>query len=269
MNFSEFLRSLKTKRGFASAREMFEKLGGDKKTKMSLRNFQLIECGQQAPTPKAFAALFRQLKREEYREAVVSFFQSVVDQDDHELIDYLEEHLTPAYERTEKSIWDSDRPTMFYSENQLDFMVQNKEAMRLHHRLLLWEKVPRAQLKGLEETAKKLVEFDLAEEKPDGLYPKRTLFRVPNFENSAPSAVRRGTRYLMKHLDVYISEDGTPSQEAIYAIQLVDPEVAKQINAEMKKFKQWVQRVASEGTSDHLVPYMMIGFGKQLDKREL
>jgi len=141
--------------------------------------------------------------------------------------------------------------------------------MRLHHRLLLWEFVSNQDLKGREETTKLLIKYDLAEEKPDGLYPTRTLFRVPNFENSAPSAVRWGTRYLLKHLDAYISEEGSPKQEGIYAIQLVDPSVAERINAEMRKFKQWVQRVASQGTEAHLVPYLMVGFGKQLDKREL
>lgn len=237
---------------------------------MSLRNFQLIDSGQQAPSVDAFFSIFKKLPRHEYKDAIQSYFETMTPTGEfNPVVDYIEKHLTPAFELSEKSIWDSNRPSMTYSEEQLNFLEQNLEAMKLHHRLTLREFVPKSDLIGKEEVVKKLVKLELAQNKKDGLYPCRTLFRAPTYENSAPSSVRKATRYLLKHFDAYVSEEGSPKQELGYALQLVTPQIAGHILAETVKFKRWIQSVASQETEGDLIPLVVLSFAKQLESKEL
>ena len=189
---------------------------------------------------------------------MLSYFESALDgTEPKHLRDYLAGQLTPAPPRADKSIWETDRPLMIYSEEQLQFLAKTPEAMRLHHRLLLWEDVPKRTLGTLTETAQKLVDHELAAWEGEHLKSSRTLFRVPRYEESAPSAVRKGTRFLLAHLDTYLSEEGGADQEVTYAMQLVSPSVARTIRTEMVKFKKWVQAVASQKTTDDLVPFLL------------
>jgi hypothetical protein len=274
MKFHEFLKTLRTKHGCTSARGLFETLGGEKKTGMTLRNFQLIECGSQAPSVAAFMGIFRQLDSADYKDAITSFFETAGDTSSSpaaskRITEYLETHLTPAFSKTEKSVFDGDKPVMFYSEDQLRFLSDNAEALRLHLHMLLWERADKARLAGHEHVAQQLVDKDLADNKDDVIVPKRQLFKIPQYSNSAPSTARKGTKLVLKMLETFISEDGSPDQEVCLAMQLVTPTAAKQIQSEQLKFKKWVQSMSSDRAGDDLVPYCYIGFGKKLDRREL
>ena len=182
---------------------------------------------------------------------------------------FIHEHLTAAFDKTEASIWESKRPQMTYSEQQMAFLTKSHEAMRLHHRTLLWEFIPMEELREQMPIAKQLVEHELAVLSDDGLRSIRALIRTPHYENAAPSSVRKATRMLMSNLETYVSEEGGPNQELGYAIQLVDSDAAKRIMEEMKKFKKWVQSIASRETKGDLLPFVMLTFGKKLEKREM
>lgn len=267
-NFSAFLKYLRAKYQFAAAKDLFAHLGGEAKLGMSLRNFQLLESGQQSPTPKAFDAIFSQLEREDYKRALSSFLESHSDEDSV-LLTYLREHLTEAFNKTEKSVWETKKKQMTYSESQMAFLSQNPEAMRIHHKTLLFEKIALSEITEKQEVVDALVAHELAIIEGKFLKCFRTLIRTPNYENAAPSTVRKANQMLLSNIETYVSLEGGENQEMSYALQLVNERTAAIILEEMKKFKKWVQSMAADGLGDDLKPFVMVNFGKQLKAREL
>ena len=271
MLFHDFLKSFKTKKKFSSVRELFEALGGEKKLGTSLRNFQLIESGTRSPTERVFLSIFKQLPREEYKSAVLAYFRSHVESpQDETLVEYLEQHLSPAYNLETRSLFETGQPVMTYSPEQLEALSSEAETMRLHHRMFLWEKLAAQDLEPRKPALERLVKLDLAVTDSRGdARPSRPVFRVPGFENSPPPTVRKSTNYFYSVLRSYISEEGSMNQQISFALQLVTPTVAQTILEQMTYFKRWVQSVASSEPRPDLVPFLFVSFGKKLEDREL
>lgn len=257
------------KQNFASVRKQFEGLGGEKKLSTALRNFQLVESGRSPPTTKLFLSLFRSLPREEYKNAVTAFFESHLDpKKDAELLAYLDQNLSPAVASDNRSVFETTK-SLTYSAEQLEILTKDLDAMRLHHKVFLWERVSPTELQGREATAKKLVAHQLAERDADGgLKPARAVYRVPSFETAPPALVRSASKYFDSILDAYISEEGSARQNVSFALQLVSPHIAHQILAQMAAVKRWVQNVASSDTGPGLVPFLFMSYGKQLEDKE-
>lgn len=269
MNFSDFLKGLKTKQNFSSTRELYEFLGGEKFLEMSLRNFQLVESGTRPPSEKFFRIMITKIPREEYRNAVIAYFSTHLSPECEEFLTYLNQHLSHPINRENKSLFDSDRPTMMYSEEQLNYLTHNADAMRLHHRIMLWEKIESEKLVGKQELVDELVRLSLVERTSWGIKSSRTVFRVPSYENSPPSAVRRANRYLYTSLNSYLSEEGAENQQVSFAFQLVTKENAIKILDQVLSLKKWIQSISEFDLHADLVPFLYLGFGKQLESREL
>ncbi len=73
----------------------------------------------------------------------------------------------------------------------------------------------------------------------------------------------------MKHIDVFISREGSEKQELGYATQMVSRDVADRILEQLRYFKQWVQSLSMSDTTDKSVPFIFVGFAKTLEKRDL
>jgi hypothetical protein len=73
---------------------------------------------------------------------------------------------------------------------------------------------------------------------------------------------------LISSLQTYVAEEGGPHQELGYAFQFVEKSSAQLILDEMKKFKKWVQSIASQRTDQDLVPFKLITFAKKMDQRD-
>jgi hypothetical protein len=270
MDFSNFLRALRVKQNFASVSKQFEGFGGGKKLSTTLRNFQLVESGKSAPTPKLFMSVFRALPREEYKNAVIAFFESHIDsKKDSELLAFLDQQLTPAVTADNKSVFETTR-SLTYTAEQLAVLSKDSLAMKLHHRVLLWERVSPTDIQDCEQIAKHLVVNALADREADGgLKPPRTVYRVPSFETSSPQLVRSASKYFKSILDCYISEEGSSEQNVSFALQLVRPNIAHQILDQMAAFKRWVQNVATSETGPGLVPFLFLSYGKKLNQKDL
>lgn len=272
MNFKTFLRSLRAKQGFASAREQFEKLGGEEKLGMSLRNFQFVESGTNPPSAKFLGSLMMQIPKEEFRNAILAYFNSHFDERQNGLIlKYLEQHLSAAENLEGVTLFDAPSKTvMKYSSEQMDLLAQNLDAMRLHHQLLLWEGVEKEKLEGREAAVDELIKLSLARRsKSGGLLPTRDVYHVPTDSTSPPHVVRRAVRYLAGVQDIYISYEGGANQELSFAMQLVTPAVAQLALEKMIALKSWIMKAASLDVKPGLVPFVYVAFGKSLSDREL
>jgi hypothetical protein len=271
MNFADFLKKIRTQKAIATAKEHYEALGGQEVLGISLRHFQQIEAGKYPPSEKLLAALFGKVPASDRRAVVLAYFRSVFEssQEGDSLVQYLDKHLLPALESEKKSIWESNRRLMMYSEAQLDYLIQNPDALRFHKRILLLESVPVKSCELSKKKLKELEELDLIEMKSSEIAPSRTLYRLPHYDNSSPRAVAKATDYILKHIDLYVSKEGSTAQELSYAVQMVSPAVAEQVLEQLRAFKRWVQSLASKDIGPQVRPLIFVGFAKQLESKEL
>ncbi len=270
MNFQSFLGEVRTKGRFASSKDFFDSLNLTGELKMSLRNFQLLERGDQAPTFKAFSSIFKRLERSQYKEAVIAFLKSNLDPiEDAELLNYVSTHLPEAIEESEQSIWETPRPSLFYSNEQMTALTADDELMRLHHTLLLYEAIPLQKLQQFKAQVEELVRFELAFIEDEQVKTIRTLVRVPNHHNSAPNAVRKASKMLIKHLNIYANLEGHQNQVISYAIQHIPITRLKEALEKMESFKRWIHTLASPKTDDSVIPFIYLAWGKGLSHKEL
>lgn len=271
MNFSDFLKKRRTQKKLASARDHFDELGGEEVLGISLRHFQQIESGRYPPSEKLLAVLFLRTPAPERRTLVVAYFRSIFGPipGSEALIDYVDQHLTPALERESKSLWESGRKVMMYTEEQLDFLTKNADALRFHRRVLLLENLKKDQCPLKKEKLEQMIELDLLSLSGNEIRPSRTVYRIPNADNSGPRAVARATDYILKHLEVYAAREGSDEQELSYGMQMVSPAAAERILEQMKAFKRWVQSLASTEVGPEVSPLLFVGFARKIDRKEL
>jgi transcriptional regulator with XRE-family HTH domain len=272
MDFGEFLRERRGQKNLRSSKEHYDSLGGDEKLSISLRHFQQIESGKYPPSEKLLVALFQESQPADRKALVVAYFKSVLGEDPRaqSLIEYLSGYLLPEINAPRENIWESDRKRMFYSEEQLDFLIENPDAMRFHKRVMLYEGLSRKQAERISPAKlQQLIDLDLLSMENDQILPSRNLYRIPTFENAGPRAVAKGSEYIRRHVDIFLSREGHDNQVLAQAMQLVTPTVAKRVQEQMEAFKRWVQSTAAPGTEETLVPLLFVGFTKVLSQKEL
>ena len=272
MNFGEFLRERRSQKNLRSSKEHYEALGGEEKLDISLRHFQQIESGKYPPSEKLLVSLFQESQASDRKAIVLAYFKSVLETDKRSqgLLDYLSGYLLPEVNAPRENIWESDRKRMFYSEEQLDFLIENPDAMRFHKRVMLYEGLALSEAERLSPTKlQKLVDLELLTIEKERITPSRNLYRIPTYSNAGPRAVAKGSEYIRRHVDIFLSREGNDTQVLAQAMQLVTPTVARRIQEQMEAFKQWVQSTAAPGTEETLVPLLFVGFTKVLSQKEL
>lgn len=282
MNFSNFLKERRSRLALRSSKEHYEELGGKDALGIELRQFQQIESGKYPPSEKILVGLFLKTPASQRHTLIKSYFESVLGalskqsegqkKGSQELIEFLETSVSPGVDSEEENAWQGSSPNakrLIYSEDQLAYLIENPDAMRLHKRLTLYEVWPEDSAQLATEKIDQLEKMDLLRRDGGKLYPSRTLYRLPNYENSGPGPVAKAYEYIGKQVDMYSSKEGSPNQELGYGMQLVTPEVAKTIIEQMNAFKRWVQSNASSKTDDSVVPLIFVGFTKWLENREI
>jgi transcriptional regulator with XRE-family HTH domain len=272
MNFGAFLRERRGQKKLKSSKEHYEALGGEERLGISLRHFQQIESGKYPPSEKLLLAVFGESEAADRKALVIAYFKSVLETDARakDLLEYLSNYLLPEINSQKENIWESDRKRMFYSEEQLDFLIENPDAMRFHKRVMLYEGIPIKDAERLAEAKlKRMIDLDLLTLTGDKVLPSRNLYRIPTYENSGPREVAKGSEYILRHVDLFLSREGNDQQVFAQAMQLVTPTVAKRILEQMEAFKRWVQSTAAAGTDESLVPLLFVGFTKLLSPKEL
>jgi|GEM_PF-2054938 len=272
MNFGAFLRERRGQKNLKSSKEHYEALGGEERLGISLRHFQQIESGKYPPSEKLLAAVFAESVPSDRKALVIAYFKSVLETDARakDLVDYLTNYLLPEINSQKENIWESDRKRMFYSEEQLDFLIENPDAMRFHKRVMLYEGLEIKYAERIAEAKlKRMIELDLLTMNETHILPSRNLYRIPAYENAGPREVSKGSEYIRRHVDLFLSREGNDQQVFAQAMQLVTPTVAKRVHEQMEAFKRWVQSTAAPGTDESLVPLLFVGFTKVLSQKEL
>ncbi len=274
MNFSTFLKERRSRLKLRSSKEHYEELGGKAQLGIELRQFQQIESGKYPPSEKVLVGLFQKTPSSQRHTLFRSYFRSVLlgMKGAKILNDFLETSLSPGIDSEEAGVWEAgnqERPRRIYTEEQLNYLIENPDAMRLHKKLTLYEVWEESDAQIPSKKVDDLEGMDLLRRENGKLYPSNTLYRLPNYENSGPGPVSRAYKYIQTQVNLYASREGADNQELGYGMQLVTPEVAKTIVEQMNAFKRWVQSNASSKTDDSVVPLIFVGFTKWLEPREL
>jgi len=273
MKFKEFLKEHRKTRGFTTVKDHYESLGGLKKLDTSLRNFQLMASGARQPTEKLLAKLFALSLPEEKKTLVVSFFESNLSNSNEagELLSYIEQYLSPAIATESKSVWETSRSHMLLSQEQINFFLENPEALKLHLRLVMFDEEPKGRSSIESKSLTRMEKLGLIKITNNMINPSKELFQIPTFENSGPKLTAKGTDLILKMLDIYLSHEGNSRQAIDLQMQLVSKEMASKIILQMKSFKKWIQslNVSKHPSGTETVPFLFACFGKELEERDL
>lgn len=272
MTFSIFLKNLKEKYELKSTVELFNHLGGKDKLSMTIRNFSLLESGDLAPSIAAFSSIFRQLQSDEYRDAVLSYFNTNVEEaQNKELLGYLTNNLSFSRFKVEKVASSKSDDRLGFNSDQLSYLIENVEAMKLLNKIVLFKEVPKSSLTAKQDLVKKLKQLKLINEDRKSLLPTSFKYKLPSFSDSSSKNVRLASKLILNQIDTFISEEGTIKQTFAYAFHLLTSYQIKLINDEINRIKSLISDFAfenSESNVDSLIPYLFVGFGKEIEQKE-
>ena len=224
MGFDGFLRGLSEAKFRSSSRQLFYFLGGERTLGHSYRSFLNVHSGKFKPSAKLFTAVFSRVDPIDQKDCVLSYLESTIQDvkvsEAKPILEYLRGSLTPATPRNVKSIYDT-RKKSIYTDAQLKFLSDNSEALRLHKKILLEERIERSKLTQYSDnTVLKLIEHELVVECDDMIAVPIGLYQLPSVEKSAKSTLRKRTEYLLRQLDEFVSREDYSKQTIKFTTQL-------------------------------------------------
>lgn len=270
MNFPDFIRDLKTKLKAKNIADLYRILGGEEKIGISLRHFQSVENGSRTPPEALFVNLYKAIRPTDKKAFVISYLTSLLASvDSEQIISYLEKYLSPEIEQTQKNIWDS-RSSVYFTDDQVEFLINNPDCFKFHKKLILQERIPLNLAMIKKSKIEEMKNLDLVSLKGKYILPFSTLCRLPTRETHGPKSVATASRYILKHLDVFLSREGTDKQALGYGFQMVSETNAKRIHEQIISLKKWVQSLAATTTDkESTVPLVFVGFSKAIEWKEL
>lgn len=267
MYFSKFLQAIKLRNNLKTTSEFFAFLGAREKIDMGQRNLAMIESGDLLPTVSALGNITQSLRKEDFREAVLSFFKDNLDPEKHKrLLDYLDCNLLPGFNATEKK--DSTASYIEMNEEQLSFLVENRSAMVLMNKIGLYEESKFDYNNVDSNLLDKLVELKLLTQDKSAIKPRSTNIRLPSFSKSSAKKVRLTSKFILNHIDAYLAEEGSENQEFAYSFYLLSPTQRKIILDEISRIKKLIFSFSAETTMGEANPFLFVGFGKELTKKD-
>lgn len=274
MNFSLFLKRLKLMNNLKSTKDLYESLGSEKMLKVKYRQFVQVENGTAKPNIEILLAAFGYSVPSEHNTLIASYFDTLLEDVEidskEKLLEYLKVCLNPGLGSHQDKTRNKKRQLDIISEEKLKLLNGDNVCLRLHEKVVLFEKLSVKELSTEElRVVPKLINADIIKREGSFIKPLFANYRLPTKDNSPLRAVSEGNKYILNLLNNFISYEDDESQELSYATGLFEPEVANKIKEQMITFKKWIQSEVSEKNYDHLVPMIYIAFGKKLKKQQI
>lgn len=271
MDFNQFLDYFKKTNRIKSTASLYEFLGGADSIGIKYRQFVSIENGKSLPNEEILLAVFKKVKPQDTSLLLKSFFKSRLGgmKGADSFLSYLHSNVETPLMKREESLWDnniSKRP--LYTDKQLDFLLENEMALKYYKRLLLYEKL---DITNVDESIyRSFMSLNLATKQGSLLIPSKTLYKVPKDKNEGgPRTRERATKYVLKHIDAFISYEGSENQSVGYFFGLFRPEVAEKIIDQAESLKKWIQNESLEKPQEGAVPVVFVTFTKKLSEGEI
>jgi hypothetical protein len=267
MKFNKFLLYLKEKRNCDSFAELYALLGGQESLNMSLRNFNLLASGQLLPTIQVFTVIFDSIKPEEYANSIRSFMATHTT-DKSNLNKFLNTNLLEVLQKPKNSVWNSVNEVQFTVE-QLSYLSKNQKALRIHHKILLDDKINISDFPKDQKIIDELIKVGLAEKKGNFLSYQKPYLKLPNFKDSPPSELREGNNFIAETFKTFLSFEGDDNQTINYVCANLDKDSALKMHQELIRIKELCLQLAQNSNHEKNVPFLMISLGKTLVNKEL
>jgi len=272
MNFAEFLTDLRRKKNYTSIAAQFHGMGGEEILGISLRRWTQIAGGKTPPTEKLLLSIFNQTDALDKKHLISSFFKSIYSEsnDSKTLLNYIDRFLLPSLEKPQKSVWEI-KSTMYYSDEQLEYLTNNIKALRLFKKIFLLDDVI-LSVKDVDvdkKTLNKMVSLDLITIKKDKLYPGKKRYRLPKYGEHNSRTMSLASKFMLKHIDAYISYEGSDHQSLQFTTLMVTPDKAKIALEQIEAFKDWLLSLHESDPNPDAVPLVFLGFLKMLGRYEV
>lgn len=272
MLFHHCLNEFKATLNIKTSKEFYAYLGGEKELGFKLRRFFDFENGVDDPPLELLISFFNKSNASDRGKIIKAYFKTKCGglKKSAALLNYLEAILSLAdVQGSEETIWDEDSKRKTYTDDQLDYLSNNESALRLHKNVLLYEEVSGDDLLGREDVIKNLVKLGLVKWDKNKLVPTKNLYRIPQRDFSPPKSVARANRFALKHIETYISPEGSDNQKLYYFSGLFKKDMAEKVLKKTKEFKNWVQLSSTYETDKDLTPLVFFTFAKALEPGEL
>jgi len=239
---------------------------------VSIRQFQNLASGKFLPTPEIVSRVFNKEDAANRHLLIRAYFEShLPDVKVHEdLLNYLRMHLSQAIE-TGKFDWDK-MDHHIYSESQLSTLINHSDSFRLWRRLLLFERFRKDDPTIHPDSLKHLLQAELVKSQGNIIRPSSSMFRIPRYGNAAPKVIAKTSEFILKHLENFVSLEGSERQELSFFMQLVTPEMSKLIRQQLHGFLKWAQSHVILDPEHHdgpVVPLVSVVFAKELFEQEM
>lgn len=274
MNFSQYLKKRQLDFGYRTIKEHFEALGGKTELGMTVRYFQQIVNDERPPTERVLSSIFEQTQSTEKKLLVVAYFKSTLHlkEKSNSLVKYLEGHLSHAIETPSKGFWKSKITPEILNEDQMNLLIEDRDAFKSYNKILLYEKLPVSIFN--QSTVKRLITSNLVKVNGKLVEPFSRYMIFPSIKNSDHYLTSLGTKCMLKAIDTFISKEGHPRQRVETFSFLIPKDVSEKILSEIGNFLEWAKSLAKEAPNQNVdnkevVPFFISIFGKELEERDL
>lgn len=269
--FKDFLELHRTNYGIASVKDQYLNFGGQSVLGISLRHFQQLSAGTRLPTEMFIEKIIGQLPKNEHKPLLLSYFRCKINSPGRSnLVHYLEGELHDLKPMPE-SIWSQSKPQMFFSEKQMNFLIDNPNLLRFYFLLSLLKKTNRKPCALSDEEQQALQDLDLIEIQEDLIFPTKDLLRIPTYETSTPASTALGIELIIKALEVFIDKRGSNKQITGFTLHFVPTELLPKIDDQIDRLRRFVKSCGTDidGKNVPKVPIMFSTFMKQLSSEEV
>jgi hypothetical protein len=271
MGLGDFIREWRKEKGFETARDFFEWLGGSEELGISLRRYQQVEAEQFSPPKRLLLVLLKKTPRPYWRQFIISYMQSSFRDEELKnlLLEFLDQNLVADFDLPPEGLWKTAESRKVYSPEQMKYLIENKDALRFMKRLLLDEEVSLDGVSLAEEKIQALVDLKLVRVSGGLAYPSEVLYRIPIYGKAPPAEVAMGTAFIKAHLDTFAAMEGSKNQELVYSTHYVSEASAALVRTRLTSFYKWLRSLSLKKKSEHAKAITFIGFAKELEDHEL
>lgn len=268
LSFSSFLKKIRNKYKIDSISRLYEFFGGRENINMGQRNLAMLESGELKPTVGFLASVSRKLDPQDYREAILAFFEANLDADlDKNLLSYLKNNLSPSHKAPNQKLT-KEHEQIELSDQQLTYLSENYEGLFLFNKVAVLSSVPLTKDINM-EIADDLVRLKLIDITGKELVCTSTRYRLPSFPNSSPRKVRLASKVILNHISAYLSEDGSNQQQLLYTFQQLSETQILYVYSELQRLKSLIFEMSQSTTLEKKYPFIFVSFARKILEKEL
>lgn len=269
MAFGGKLREWRKSRGYETARDFFEWLGGKEALGISLRRYQQVESDQFSPPKRLLLVLMTKTPRTYWRQFVLDYLEATFRGEELKglLLEFIGQNLIADFEPPDEGLWLTERSRL-YTQEQMNYLIENKGALRFMKRVLLDEEVPIEDISLEESKIQALVDLNLIRVEGGKARPSKMLYRIPVYGKAPSTEVAVGSQFIQAQFDTFLSREGSKNQDLVYSTHYVSKSSAALARSRLMSYYKWLRSLSLKKKDENAKAILFIGFAKELQDHE-